>query len=85
MAGLLAANIPMTNNELTAKMAEDSMSMVTMVLYNPLIPVGASVVARMLLLRRMSRTIIMRVSRTLSESEIERYGTVDQRLSSSNS
>ena len=68
----------MTNNEFTAKMAEDSMSMVAIVLYNPLIPAGDPVAARTLLPCRMSRPTIMRVRITLSESEIEMYGIPGQ-------
>ena len=35
----MALRVPITNNELTAKMAQDSTSMVTTALYNPPIPV----------------------------------------------
>lgn len=72
-AGFLAAHVPTTNNELTAKRAEDSMSMVATVLYNPLIPVGDPVAAQTFLIYRTSRTTIMRVRMTLSESETEMY------------
>ena len=78
MTGLSTAITPMTNNELTAKRAEDSMSMVAIVLYNPLIPTGDPVAARTSLPWRTSRTTIMRVRRMLSESEIEMYGRVDR-------
>jgi len=71
--GFSTAHGPITNSELTAKRAEDSMSMVAMVLYTPLTPTEDQVVARMLLPRRTSRTTIMRVRRTLSESEIENH------------
>ena len=78
MTGLSAAISPMYNTELTAKMAEDSISMVAMVLYNPLIPTGDPVAVRMFLPCRMSRTTIMRVRRMLSESAIEKYTRPDQ-------
>ena len=68
---------PRTNNELTAYRAEDSMSMVTMTMYNPLIP-PFPVEVRMLLVCKMSRTTIMRVRRMLSDSEIEKYGRPNQ-------
>ena len=68
---------PRTNNELTAYRAEDSMSMVTMTLYNPLIPLSP-VEVRMFLVWRMSRMTIMRVRRTLSDSAIEKYGRPNQ-------
>ena len=71
MTGLSAAISPMYNTELTAKRAEDSMSMVAIDLYNPLIPVGDPVAARTFLPYRMSRTTIMRVRRMLTESAIE--------------
>ena len=74
----LAANDPMTNNEVTAKRADDSMSMVAIVLYSPPIPPVDPVTARTFFPCRMSRTTIMRVRMMLSESEIERYGRVDQ-------
>ena len=80
---LLAANNPMTNNELTAKRAEDSTSMVAIVLYNPLILPEDPVAARKFFPCRTSRTTIMRVRITLSESEIERYGRVGQTSASS--
>ena len=68
---------PRTNNELTAYRAEDSMSMVTMTLYNPLIPLFP-VEVRTFLVWRMSRMTIMRVRRTLSDSAIEKYGSPNQ-------
>ena len=61
------------NSELTAEGAEDSISMVAMALYDPLIPAGDPVAARMFLPYRTSRTTIIRVRRTLSESESEMY------------
>ena len=64
---------PRTNTEVTALMAKDSMNMVTMALHNPPLPVSP-ITARTPLACRMSRTTIMRVSITLSESEIEKYG-----------
>ena len=67
----LVAIGPMTNNALTAKRAEDSMSMVAIVLYNPLIPAEDPVAMRTFLPCRMSRMTIMRVRRMLSEREIE--------------
>jgi len=71
---MAAARAPTTNNELTAKIAQDSMSMVEIVLYNPLIPIRDPVTVRMFLPCRMSRMTIIRVRRTLSETEIEMYG-----------
>ena len=56
------------------KRAQDSMSVVETVLYNPVIPAADPVAARMFLPCRTSRTTIIRVRRTLSETEIERYG-----------
>jgi len=55
-------------------MAEDSMSMVTTALYSPVNPEGAPIAVRILLLCRTSRITIMSVRRTLSESEIKKYG-----------
>ena len=75
--GLLAPTAPMTNNELTAKRAQDSTSMVMMALHNPSIPVIPRAV-RVFLVCRMSRITIMRVSTMLSESEIEKYERLDQ-------
>ena len=63
----------MTNTEITAKRAEDSMTMVATVLYNPLSPLEDPVAVRTFLPRRMSPTAIIRVRRTLSESEIENH------------
>jgi len=77
---LSAAHVPMTTNELTAKRAEDSMSMVATATYNPPNPTRDPVAARTFLPYRTSRTTIMRVRRMLSESEIEMYGRVDQGL-----
>ena len=71
MTGLPTTDGIMTNNTLKAKRAEDSMSMVAMVLYNPLIPAGRPVTVRTFLPHRTSRMTIMRVRRTLSESEID--------------
>ena len=71
---------PMANDEFTAKRAQDSTSMVIMVLYSPLIPPGPPRVARTSLQCKTSRTMIMRVRRTLSETEIERDPREDQRL-----
>ena len=48
--------------------------MVTMVLYITLIPDAPPVAAWMFLPCRMSKTTIMRVRRTLSETEITKYG-----------
>ena len=70
----------MANNELTLSMAEDSISMVVIVLYNPPIPAVDPVAARTFLPYRTSRTVIMRVRRMLSESEIERYARGAQGL-----
>ena len=55
-------------------MAEDSMSMVTMALYNPVAPEGASMAVRIFLLCKTSRITIMSVRRMLSEREMEKYG-----------
>jgi len=71
---LLVANATMANNELTAKRAQDSMSMVAMVLYNPPIPAQDPVAARTDLPCRTSRRTIIRVRKTLSETGIEKYG-----------
>jgi len=43
---IYAARAPTTNNELVEKRAQDSMSMVETVLYNPLIPARDPVVVR---------------------------------------
>ena len=72
--GLRLVHSPMTNNELTAKMAEDSTSVVAMDLYKPLLPAGDPVAARTFLPYRTSRTMIMAVRRMLSESVIEYHG-----------
>ena len=48
------------------------MRIVTMDVHNLLIPVGPPVAVRMLLLCRTRRMTIMRVRRTLSETETER-------------
>ena len=50
------------------------MSMVTIVLYNLLIPVGDPMAARTFLSCRTSRMTIMRVRRTLTKTETERCG-----------
>jgi hypothetical protein len=55
-------------------MAEDSLTMVMMALYNLLILNGAFMALRISRLSRTIRAIIMRVRRTSSETEIE-YGT----------
>ena len=68
-----------TNNEFTVKRVQDSMNMVAMALHNPPLPVPPKAI-RMFLARRMSRMTIIRVRTTLSESEIEMYGTVDLSL-----
>ena len=49
------------------------MSIVMMVLYNPLVPARPT---RVFLLCMMSRITIMRVRRTLREIETEKYGTL---------
>jgi len=69
-----ATNAPTTTSELAAKMAQDSTSMMDTVLHNPLIPTADPVTARICLPCRISRMTIIRVRRTLSETEIERYG-----------
>ena len=53
------------------------MSMVTIVLYNLLIPFGDPTAARTDLSCRTSRVTIMRVRRTLSATEIERFGRMN--------
>ena len=62
-----------TNNELTAKRAEDSMSIVAMDLYNPLIRAVDPIAARAFFPRRTSRITIMDVRMVLSASESEIY------------
>jgi len=54
------------------------MSMVQASLYNPLVTTADPVAARRFLPCRMSRITIIRVRRTLSEAEIERYGTANR-------
>ena len=66
----------MSNNELVAYSAEDSMSMVAMVLYNLLILGGDPIIAQIFLSCRTSRMTIIRVRRMLSETEVERLGRV---------
>jgi len=77
MDDIYLARAPMTNNEVTVKRAQDSMSMVEIVLYNLPIPASGPVAVRTFLACRMSRMTIIRVRRTLSETEIERYATLD--------
>ena len=55
-------------------MAEDSIRMVTISLYNLLGLARGPMASRMLLLCRTSRATMMSVRRTLSETEIEKYG-----------
>ena len=75
---LLPAPIsPRTNNEVTALMAQDSMNMVLTALHNPPLPVSP-IAVRKFLACRVSRMTVIRVRRTLSESEIERYGMLAQ-------
>ena len=69
----------MTNNEFAAKRAEDSITMVAILLYNPPSPVGDPVAALTFLPRRMSPTAIIMVRRTLSESEIENHARLHGR------
>ena len=71
-AGFLEPNSPMTNDKVTAIRAQDSTSMVIIVLYNPLIPLGTPKVAQTSLQCKTSRMTIMRVRMTLSETEIEK-------------
>jgi len=73
-AQLREAKVPMTNNELTAYNAEDSTSMVMMAFYSPPVPTRPLAGVRESLLCRASRMMIMRVRRTLSEIETEKYG-----------
>jgi len=68
-----AARAPTTNIELTVKRAQDSINMVETVLCNLLIPARDPVAMRTFLACRMSRMTIIRVRRTLSETETERY------------
>jgi len=72
---IYAARAPITNVEVTVKRAQDSMNMVEIVLYNLLIPARVPVAVRTFLACRMSRMTIIRVRRTLSETEIERCTT----------
>ena len=71
---LPVARGPINNNEFKAYSAEDSTSIVIMTLYNSPIPPGLPMAARMFLQCRRSRMTIMRVRRTLSETEVEKYG-----------
>ena len=71
MTGLETAHGTMSNNELTAKRAQDSMSIVAMALYNLPSPDGDPGTANIFLPHRTSRMTIMRVRMMLSESEIE--------------
>ena len=64
----------MTNKEFMVKRAQDSTSIVVMALYSPRIPPRAPRIMRTSLMCRTSRAAIMMVRRTLSETEIERYG-----------
>ena len=64
----------MNNNEFIAYRAEDSMSIVTMALYDLPIPV-IPMAARTFLLCRTSRMTIMRVRKMLSVVEIKKYGS----------
>ena len=63
------------NNKLAEKRAEDSTNMVATALYSSPIPSGDPVAVRIFLPWRTSRMTIMRVTITLSESEIEKYAT----------
>ena len=78
-AGFLAPKNPMTNNKLIVMRAQDSTSMVIMVLYNPLIPPDIPKVVQTSLQCRRSRIMIIRVRRMLSATEIEKYGTPKRR------
>jgi len=85
---IYAARAPITNVEVTVKRAQDSMNMVEIILYNLLIPARDPVAVWEFLAYRMSRMTIIRVRRTLSETEIERYAipnlenpSVEERLS----
>ena len=49
--------------------------MVTIALYDLLLPAVAPMALRIFLICRISRTTMMSVRRTLSETEIEKYGT----------
>ena len=78
--GMLAIHVATASNELTAKRAEDSMSIVAIDLYNPVTPAENPIAARTFLTCRESRTTIMRVRRRLRESEIERCAGLVQTL-----
>ena len=79
MASFPAPNSPRSNNEVTELMAQDSMNMVAMALHNLPLPIPPMAV-RTPLACRISRMTIMRVRRTLSESETEKYGMADQAI-----
>ena len=74
--GLSAAHSPIANSELTLKRADDSIRVMVIDLYNPPIPAGVPVAARMFLRHKTSWTIIMKVRRRLSESVIEKYAMI---------
>ena len=67
---LLAPNGPINNTKFTAKRAQYSTSIMTMVLHNPPTPDIPRVV-QMFLVCMMSQITIMRVRRMLSKSKIE--------------
>ena len=64
---------------MTTLIAQDSTNIVTMALHDPPIPAPPMAVQTFLVCRT-SRMTIIRVRRMLSESEIEKYGTVAQSL-----
>jgi len=74
-----APHNPINTSEFTVYNAEDSMSIVMVALYNPILP-AAPLVERMFLLCSTRRVTIMTVRRTLSETEIERYGRPKSRV-----
>ena len=71
---LLVAHVPRNSRKLIKKRAKDSMSMVTMALYNSPAPAATPIALRMFLLCRTSRVTIMVVRRRLSEEETAKYG-----------
>ena len=77
IASFPAPNSPRTNTEVTALIGQDPTKMVTMAVHNPPLPIPPMAV-RTPLACRVSRMTIIRVRRTLSESEIEKYGMAAQ-------
>ena len=69
--GLPAAHGPTNSTKTTEERAQDSISEVTMTLYNPLTLIGMSTAFLMFLWSMKSRVMIMSVRRRLSAKEIE--------------